>query len=439
MVVSHILSPASLPNAQLSVLSYNVLLPNSIDAWWTYKMYLPPLSADQQHISSWEYRQHLLKDRIILVNADVVCLQEVSPSSFHIDFIFMKELGYDECEMFKKGRFRPATFWKSAKCQILRPPVHKDRTLLTTFAIKNANNAPVDMIPWHVLNCHLQAGKQGTRRLRQIIEGIKSVVTMSKQIKSDHVTPRLIVCGDFNGGSECGAVRFLEDGYVDETFREDGDPVTSNKKSLPLANPLLDVIASVQDREPPPTLVVPELIPIMVKDDLDNPTLSKDMVERLTRIFKRFASHDGAMNVQDVEAWLIVINGRIGRGSEFREAASQMGFVSQPTSTTGENAPNDDIKVAIYLPQAGMLTLDGFLTVYLKELQQGKYWGIAHDFALLGEPLPDTGTFSARYDRMYCTIALVPTAVLDTVSTKACPNEIEPSDHLPVAASFSAR
>ena len=24
---------------------------------------------------------------------------------------------------------------------------------------------------WHVLNCHLQAGKQGGRRVRQIVEG----------------------------------------------------------------------------------------------------------------------------------------------------------------------------------------------------------------------------------------------------------------------------
>ena len=403
-------------------------------------MYLPPLSADQQHISSWESRQHLLKDRITLVNADIVCLQEVSPTSFHNDFSFMKELGYDECEMFKKGRFRPATFWKSTKCQLLLPPVHKDRTLLTTFAIQNANTTPVDKTPWHVLNCHLQAGKQGSRRLRQIIDGIKSVVTLSKQIKSDHVTPRLIVCGDFNGGTECGAVRFLEDGHVDETFREDGDPVTTSKKLLPLANPLLDVMATVQDREPPPTLVVPELIQTMIKDDLDNPTLSKDMVTRLTRIFLQFASQDGAMNVQDVEAWLIVINGKVGRGSEFREAASQMGFVSKQTPITGDDdIPKDNAISTIHLPETGMLTLDGFLTVYLKELQQGKYWGIAHDLALLGEPLPDTGTFTARYDRMYCTIALVPTAVLDTVCTNACPNEFEPSDHLPVAASFCAR
>ena len=58
---------------------------------------------------------------------------------------------------------------------------------------------------------------------------------------------RLIVCGDFNGGPECGAVRFLEDGYIDETFREDGGPVSSGRKDLPLTEPLKDVAMSVVD------------------------------------------------------------------------------------------------------------------------------------------------------------------------------------------------
>lgn len=396
-------------------------------------MYSPPLSADQQYISSWESRRERLKDRIRLINADIVCLQEVSPTSFADDFSFMESLGYDECELFKKGRFRPATFWKSTKCQLTTAAVHKDRTLLTTFMIKGDDS---DSAPWHVLNCHLQAGKQGNRRLRQIVEGIKAVVTLSKKLKSDHRTPRLVVCGDFNGGPECGAVRFLEDGFVDDVFREDGDAVTTSKKTLPFDTPLVDVVASV-NREPPPTLVVPEFIKSMVKDDLDNPKLSDGMVERLSRIYGKFATNNGIMNTQDVEAWLIAINGRVGRGSEFREAATQMGFVHVPVSSTNEEHSSDDnLKYSFQLPQDGVLTLDGFLAIYLKELEHGKFWGIAHDLAVLNEPLPDIGTFTARYDRMYFSVALEPIAVLDTICTEACPNEVEPSDHLPVAASF---
>ena len=87
------------------VLSYNILLPNSVDGWWNYKMYHPPLSPDMFHVSTWESRRELLKERIALIDADVVCLQEVSPKSFEDDFSFMSEdFGYDGVELFKRVR-----------------------------------------------------------------------------------------------------------------------------------------------------------------------------------------------------------------------------------------------------------------------------------------------------------------------------------------------
>jgi hypothetical protein len=118
----------------------------------------------------------------------VVCLQEVSPLSFDDDFAFMEDLGYDGKEMFKKGRFRPATFWKTARCALVVPPVHKDRTLLTAFrrlragddgSTSNENESG----NWFVLNIHLQAGKQAPRRVRQIHEGVKSVMTLARKLK----------------------------------------------------------------------------------------------------------------------------------------------------------------------------------------------------------------------------------------------------------------
>ena len=38
-------------------------------------MYNPPLGLGQEEVSTWEYRKSLLKERIKLVDADVVCLQ----------------------------------------------------------------------------------------------------------------------------------------------------------------------------------------------------------------------------------------------------------------------------------------------------------------------------------------------------------------------------
>jgi hypothetical protein len=136
------------------------------------------------------------------------------------------------------------------------------------------------------------------------------------------------------------------------------------------------------------------------------------------------------MDINDVEKWLIAINGIVGRGCEFREAARQMGWKDS-------DANGEEEKPRITLPEKGVLSLNGFLIVYEKELRGGKFWGIAHDLAVLGEPLPHVGIFAARYDRMYCSAALRPTAVLDTLCNRPCPNDVEPSDHLPVAAAFA--
>ncbi|CAB9517202.1 5'-phosphodiesterase 12 [Seminavis robusta] len=440
--VQHLISPASLPanDKGLSVVSYNVLLPNSSDGWWNYKMYNPPL--EQQDLSNWDYRRQLLQERLRTINADVICLQEIAPDSFEEDFAFMKEeLGYDGVELYKKkGRFRPATFWKTSHCQLAGPAVHKDRAIITAFTTVNGD----DKSCWYVVNCHLQAGKQGPRRLRQMNEAVRGAMTLSRKLKQP--TPeqsiRLIVCGDMNGGPECGAVRFLEDGFIDETFREDNEPVSSGRKELPLAEPMKDATAAVVTRHPPPTMVVAELMQSLMEEaTYDTPTFSQDMKDRLARIYKRLASSDkNTLTRQDVEQWLVQINGRLGRGDEYRNAALEMGWTDPEATAAGEVVPWEEQKKRIKLPSedTATLSLEGFINVYQKELKGGKFWGIAHDMAVLGDPLPDCGLFTARYDRIYCSAALQPTAVLDTLADKPCPNEQEPSDHLPVAVAFQA-
>jgi hypothetical protein len=263
--------------------------------------------------------------------------------------------------------------------------------------------------------------------------------------ESDPTNVPLIVCGDFNGGSECGAVRYLEDGRVDETFYEDGAPVTSTEKVLPLGQPLYDVMTKGREEgaEPPPTMVVSELISLMVAPKQsangksatawEDPEFSVEMRNRLEDVFATFArgrTEDGTtavMRVSDVEEWLTLINGQVGRGDEFREAARQMGW------TPPEDDPDTRISK---LPENGVLTVDGFIAVYQAELRSGKFWGIAHDMAILGHPLPVNDLFTARYDRIYASSMVETTTVMDFVATESCPSAREPSDHLPVAASF---
>jgi len=400
-----------------------------------------------------------------MINADVVCLQEVSPQSFDEDFAFMSDLGYDGVQMFKRGRFRPATFWKTSKCTLIHEPIHKDRTLLTCFQLTNPLNddhlseqpySDAYIRNWHVLNCHLQAGPEGKRRVRQIDDGVKSVFKLAKKLKeANPSSPLLVVCGDFNGESECGAIHYLEEGSVGPAFIEDGEPVSSKEKKLCLEHPLKDSMINNLTRDPPPTLVVSELISLMVQEGseaYENPKLSQDVLERLERIYYGYASHilsshdeiqdkestadKLVMNCTDVERWLTTINRQVGRGDEFRNAAKEMGWV-EPSMDSGDNDVQDkSTKSRIELPRNGVLTLQGFQNVYQSELQRGKFWGIAHDLSVLGEELPNAGLFEARFDRMFHSAPLYPASVLDTIATTPCPSESEPSDHLPIAASF---
>ena len=197
----------------------------------------------------------------------------------------------------------------------------------------------------------------------------------------------------------------------------------------------------------PSTLVVSELISIMIdQGSIENaymePHFSQQVIDRLDRIYKRFAKESPGMQMTkaDVERWLSTINGRVGRGSEFRNAVKYMGWKEPKEPPTEDlDEKKEEERPSIFIPDDSILTFSNFVGVYLDELQQGKFWGIAWDLAKLGEPLNVQHVFQARYDRLYCSVSLQPIVVLDTISSVPCPNEFEPSDHLPVCASFQVR
>jgi hypothetical protein len=146
--------------------------------------------------TTWPYRQSQLQRDIANADCDVVwlvylfvfvkylrlfvlrSLQEVCSDSFTEDFAFMKDIGYDMCEMYRRGRFRPATFWKSSRVVATQGPIHRDRVLITSFersqqlvdsSVTLKDESFVVRYPLYVANCHLQAGPHtADRRLRQV-------------------------------------------------------------------------------------------------------------------------------------------------------------------------------------------------------------------------------------------------------------------------------
>jgi hypothetical protein len=189
----------------VSVLSYNVLIPNSGDGWWCYKYY----GAHTPHEATcWAARSALLREQLLLANADIVMLQETAPESFASDWAFLTEEGEYDCTMHCKGRMRPATFWKRSKFALCKvdgtvcaplpvpvgaagnrigagatnpasaaaafpPPtdtkggagaIHGDRTLTTILRRLAEDGTPAQPSPLLAINCHLSAGPEVSER-----------------------------------------------------------------------------------------------------------------------------------------------------------------------------------------------------------------------------------------------------------------------------------
>ena len=195
-----------------SLLSLNVLLPNSVDGWWIYKMYGPGVP---DAATTWKARQSLLKDLLLRADADIVALQETSAESFESDFGFLADAGYD-CALHAKGRMRPATFWKKDRfclCEATGKPLaplaaapaptaaadeaegpaneapsgldvltsapcllHGDCTLTVPLAALDESGGVLASVPpLNVVNCHLSAGQEARRRLRQVHEALEAI------------------------------------------------------------------------------------------------------------------------------------------------------------------------------------------------------------------------------------------------------------------------
>ena len=221
-----------------SLLSWNILLPNSRDNWWCHKQYSAEVPLEKRQ---WPHRRRLIKERILQSDADVVCIQEADGETFEEDFDFMREAGYDHV-LHRKFRFRCATFFRRERFA-LEKEGHKDRTLVTALRCKPLNAAQQDRI-LHIVNCHLSGGAAPERRLRQVHDGLEQIRkwtnaaerNLAQQRKNKRPSPKLVaaaelalqeyegagvvVCGDFNSDGNTAVRKLLVEGCVDSEWRE---------------------------------------------------------------------------------------------------------------------------------------------------------------------------------------------------------------------------
>mmetsp|Transcript_19524 Transcript_19524/g.32119 ORF Transcript_19524/g.32119 Transcript_19524/m.32119 type:complete len:424 (-) Transcript_19524:470-1741(-) len=409
----------SLGGDDLSILSYNVLLPNSVDGWWIYKYYGGNVDRS---MTTWDSRCKLLEKQIIGIDADVVCLQEVSAESFEDDFLFMKDAGY-AYELLNKGRMRNATFWKKDRVT-LKHSFCKDRSLTTRLALENGKEI-------FVVNVHLTAGNNAPRRLRQVHDAVEGI---RKQTKGEEAKYPVVICGDFNSQGNTAVRKLLETGMVEPEYRESGDPtekdqestqVTSKKKRCQLGR-FSDAYAEAFARHdaPPPTLVCKCLADHMV--DSQGKMIST-FETRMHDMFLKLSSDGALMSQSDIDNWLISVNGELGRGSEFRAVDAILDKKEEPA-----------------------ISFQDFISVYQNELDQGKFWGVEHDLVCItgcGVAIKNEAPFTARFDHIYYTPDLMKCKCVSHPvpedKTKqlfeegdTLPNLWHPSDHLPIAASF---
>lgn len=460
----------------LSVLSWNVLLPNSQDGWWVYKYYGSNVPRED---SAWPAREALFRRYFEEADADVICIQEASGESFESDFAFMKDLGY-ECELHQKYRLRSATFWKRDKLQLVEA-FHKDRVLITCLAGSEGSGRDTSA-EFFIANCHLSAGKDPRRRFGQVEQALDQVrkgvnkhrkaMGNSPASEEDFRAVPVVVCGDFNSeateaGSQTAWRALMSTGAVDEGFREAAypeAPITSKTKTQVFGKFIDTYGAAFQNEQSrisgegssgveapargiPATYVAASLDSKFLVNGFEQRrnggelTMTPEFIEALKRMFLRFAGgcNDDEPGTPDVESmrldkaavdkWLVTINGEVGRGSEYRTAAELM-------------ERNKD----------QFLSLSELREVYERELRDGKYWGVQHDLGACGvdfQMAPSSGRKEAPYEGVLDGIhvnsgAWEVAAVVEPLPearradvyelSDFPPNAWCPSDHFPVAA-----
>ena len=160
--------------------------------------------------------------------------------------------------------------------------------------------------------------------------------------------------------------------------------------------------------------------------------------QALDEVFAKFSSNGSTLTQAEVDTFLILTNGVLGRGGTFRHTTA----IFEQKKKSSENGTEE-----------AELTLQDWYSVFARELSEGKWWQVVYDLEVCGVNVrslhsPDSSTqfYQGWLDYIYFQ-RLDCSAVQDVLTEEerqsiytkgdALPNSWHPSDHLPVAAIFS--
>uniref|UniRef100_A0A914WA32 Endonuclease/exonuclease/phosphatase domain-containing protein n=1 Tax=Plectus sambesii TaxID=2011161 RepID=A0A914WA32_9BILA len=187
----------------LTVCSYNVLCQTTI----ADTSYLYTHLSDKQHLLDWSYRSALLREELPMLDADILCLQEVQNDHYDDFYVpLMSQLGYEGC--FKKRTGEKvdgcATFWRTSKFQMqdyrwieynVAPNSTLDRDNVGIIVALTVKGTQARLF---VANTHLLFNpNRGDVKLAQLAMLFSNLEQMSYR-GEENDRDSLVICGDFN-------------------------------------------------------------------------------------------------------------------------------------------------------------------------------------------------------------------------------------------------
>ena len=401
-------------NKELSVVSYNILLPNNIDGWWIPKCYPPQTPMEHR---TWSHRKKKLIDYLQNTSADIICLQEVAQSSWEEDFQELTDKDYSGIIHSKNNLFRCATFYKERHLNLLETR-HSFRSLVHLFEGMHGT--------FGVINVHLSGGPHPKTRMAQLQEALKSLKKLAVSYQLDTNLLPIILCGDFNCNPQNSPMSdFLFTGKLTPEERDPLYPDTAlTKKGKKHAFSGFESIYKKALGKSPPTLFGRPLISVFCKQHTTQELLQARSNNKLASLINNetymaidslFSIYEkgGIMDKEACISWVKTINGGL-RGGEWKA-------VQNKNHT---------------------LRKQDFIDIYIQNMNHGLWWSLASDLEQHGISLPHecSEIYKDSLDHIFirnCKPTGIQSPVLPTAIPNGLPCSDYPSDHIPVAAIVS--